>query len=406
MNKIQTIFFPRLAVGIFVLSACLSAAYAEIELIKTIAISGSMLDLSGFDEPLAGGIPHNSFGGISALEYSGEKDLYFALPDRGPKDGAVDWVCRAHLVRISLDPNIDSANEFSVEKTFIFCDGTRTFSGLATRLNKSDLTLERFDPEGMRLGSNKNVYVADEYGPSLFEFDSTGKKIRSLQLPSRYRVSAPRATKTEENQANQSGRQSNRGIEGLAIDLKQNRLFGLFQSPLLQDCDRTTGNKPTGLNCRLFEFDLAAGFRRELLYPLESKKNKLNEILRFSDREFLVIERDGKSGVEARFKKIMLIDVSGCSDIQNFARLPASRIPEGVKPVRKKVFIDLLDEKFGLCGERMPEKIEGLAFGPKLPDGRRTLLVMSDNDFSPKQPTLIYCFAIGHANRITETTSR
>ena len=42
----------------------------------------------------------------------------------------------------------------------------------------------------------------------------------------------------------------------------------------------------------------------------------------------------------------------------------------------------------------MPEKIEGLAFGPDLEDGRRLLLVTSDNDFVSQNPSYIYAFAV------------
>jgi outer membrane biosynthesis protein TonB len=42
----------------------------------------------------------------------------------------------------------------------------------------------------------------------------------------------------------------------------------------------------------------------------------------------------------------------------------------------------------------MPEKIEGLTWGPELADGRLTLLVTSDNDLNPKQPTHVWMFAI------------
>ncbi len=43
------------------------------------------------------------------------------------------------------------------------------------------------------------------------------------------------------------------------------------------------------------------------------------------------------------------------------------------------------------------EKIEGLTWGPDLPDGRRLLYVVSDNDLVPKNPTQIYAFAIDEA---------
>ena len=40
------------------------------------------------------------------------------------------------------------------------------------------------------------------------------------------------------------------------------------------------------------------------------------------------------------------------------------------------------------------EKIEGMAWGPGLKDGREVLYVFSDNDLFPELPTKIYAFAI------------
>jgi hypothetical protein len=62
--------------------------------------------------------------------------------------------------------------------------------------------------------------------------------------------------------------------------------------------------------------------------------------------------------------------------------------------VEKQLFLDLLDPRHGLAGPDFPGKVEGLAFGPDLPDGRRLLIVTSDNDFKAEQPTWIFAFAI------------
>ena len=62
--------------------------------------------------------------------------------------------------------------------------------------------------------------------------------------------------------------------------------------------------------------------------------------------------------------------------------------------MHKEVLIDLLDPSLGLAGSEMPEKIEGLAFGPDIDNQRRLLLVVSDNDFVPEQKTMVYAFAI------------
>jgi hypothetical protein len=78
------------------------------------------------------------------------------------------------------------------------------------------------------------------------------------------------------------------------------------------------------------------------------------------------------------------------------ASLPAGALPAGIVPVTKTLFIDLLDASFNLA-PTIAEKIEGLAWGPDLPDGRRVLYVISDNDLNPNLATQIYAFAIDGA---------
>jgi len=76
----------------------------------------------------------------------------------------------------------------------------------------------------------------------------------------------------------------------------------------------------------------------------------------------------------------------------------STTVPPGVTPVQKELFLDLLDARFGLDTPELPDKIEGLAFGPDLPDGRHLLLVTTDNDFHATEATHIYAFAIDPAD--------
>jgi len=71
-----------------------------------------------------------------------------------------------------------------------------------------------------------------------------------------------------------------------------------------------------------------------------------------------------KNVQEAKFKKVIEIDIKDASDISAVEALPEKAIPRDVRPVSKKVFLDLLDPALGLAGKDFPEKIEGLAFGP------------------------------------------
>jgi len=42
----------------------------------------------------------------------------------------------------------------------------------------------------------------------------------------------------------------------------------------------------------------------------------------------------------------------------------------------------------------MPEKIEGLAWGKDLSDGRHVLIVTTDNDLKPAQPSWFWVLAV------------
>jgi hypothetical protein len=185
----------------------------------------------------------------------------------------------------------------------------------------------------------------------------------------------------------------NKAFEGVAITPDGDKLYAVLQNPLIQDRVGTTDIK-AGHNVRILEMPIGAGKPRELLYPLVSASNGCNEILAVNETQFLVIERDNKAGTDAKFKKLMLIDIQDASDISSIEALPEKKVPKGVRPVSKTTFLDLLDPAFGLAGAEFPAKIEGLAFGPDLPDGRILLLVTSDNDCKVEEPTWIWAFAI------------
>jgi hypothetical protein len=368
----------------------------QIQFLGTAELPPGTLDKSGLTDLLAGKVPHNQLGGLSALDYSGHDEIYYVLPDRGPGDGSARYHCRWQTIELKppTTPN-GKASARVVGTTLLTAADGKPLIGISTAFDPHGPDgNHRFDPEGLRLGPSGSVFISDEYGPYVFEFDSTGRQIRALEVPARYAIAHPAATKEEEVEGNQSGRISNAGFESLAIAPDGKRLYALIQLPLIQDSKRTQKGKLKGLNCRLLEIDLAGGATREFLYPLEREGNKTSEMLAIDDHRFLVIERDNQTGQNAVFKKIMKIDVAGASDISALASLPPKKLPKGVTPVRKSVYIDLLDSRYGLAGPQLAEKQEGLAWGPALADGRKLLWICVDNDFKPKAPCQFYVFAV------------
>jgi hypothetical protein len=375
-----------------------------ITLIGKGVVSGSALDTSGLAGNIcqagapANCVPKSIFGGFgSDITYTGHDDVFIAAPDRGPFDGLTDqpYLDRFYFLHITTDvgaafPNIHTT---LLDTRFFKDENGQNFAGAA---GSFDL---RLDPEGIRVGPNGTFYISDEYGPYVFEFNRQGHLVRRIEVPSKFAISNPSSDPNTELTGNTAGRQANRGMEGLAISPDGRTLFGIMQNALIQD-HGLSGLDRLGLNNRILKIDLATGETHEYVYVLDAinRGQGVCEILAINDHEFLVLERDNRSNLQTppqapTRKTIYKIDVTGATDVSGVASLPAGALPAEITPVSKQLFINLLDADLNLAAT-IPEKIEGLTWGPDLADGRHVLYVISDNDLNPSLATQIYAFAI------------
>ena len=189
-------------------------------------------------------------------------------------------------------------------------------------------------------------------------------------------------------------------MEGLAISPDGTTLFGIMQNALIQDHALTASLGRQSVYTRILKVDLATGDTQEYVYPLvaANRGQGVSEILAINDEEFLVLERDNLSRLQSpptnpTRKQIWRISLDGATDVSDITLPATGALPDGVQPVSKDLFIDLLDADYGLF-DTVPEKLEGLTWGPDLPDGRHLLYVISDNDLTPTLATRIFAFAI------------
>ena len=372
-------------------------------------VSGAATDESGLTGVICqAGAPANCvskaiFGGFgSDVTYTGHDNVFVAAPDRGPFDGLTDvpYLDRIHFLRITTDvgaafPNIHS---ILLDTRFLKNEANEIFVGAAGAFEN------RFDPEGIRVSPRGTFYISDEYGPYILEFDRQGHLMRRLALPPKFAIANPSADPNAELLGNAAGRQANRGMEGLAISPDGRTLFGIMQNALIQDHGLNPGTTDRlGLNNRILKIDLTTGETHEYVYVLEAinRGQGVCEILAINDHEFLVVERDNRSNLQSppqapTRKKIYKIDLTGATDVSGINSLPAAALPVGIVPVTKTLFIDLLAPEFNLI-PTIAEKIEGLAWGPDLEDGRHVIYVFSDNDLNPGLASQIYSFAIDPA---------
>ena len=109
---------------------------------------------------------------------------------------------------------------------------------------------------------------------------------------------------------------------------------------------------------------------------------------------FLVIERDNRGqgpdnlitpNGDVGSKRVYLIDLAGATDVSGTSFAGSNSLPNGVTAVSKLLFLDVQAALLAAGETILPEKLEGLAIGPRLAGGGFSLLLATDNDFSVTQ---------------------
>jgi hypothetical protein len=371
-------------------------------------------------KPDMSGLPHtlledgksyqDSFDGFgSGFAYTGFGNRYYALADRGPnkiqyKDGKkVDYTTTYPNRYQILDVVVRKAGQdWTVQAdlagTTLLTDATgRNFLGISTAFTGTDPSKNlRLDPEGIRIAPDGTTWISDEYGPVIHHFDNKGRLLGSLKVPENLMIEGPAATLAEEIAANQRGRYTNKGAEGLALSPDGKTLVVVLQNATIQD------GGPKALTCRILVYNLSFPEKapRQLVYICDSLKTGISEILAVNGHQFLIDERDGTTGAQGN-KKLYFIDIDQeprPSDVAAVEKLPLDGQADSIVPLKKVLFADigalLNSARPFTTAAGLPDKIEGYAFGPDLPDGRHLLLATNDNDYSDNFPNYIFAFAI------------
>lgn len=352
------------------------------QFVNGIAIDGASPDLS------SGSATERRLGFFSDLYYDTHRNEWWGLSDRGPGGGVLSYETR--LQRFTLDVNqaTGAISGFQVQQTIRFSSPAGALNGLAPS-NPSVLG-NSFDPEGMVINPvTGNILVSDEYGPSVYEFNRGGQLVRQYTIPDNL---APRAGSTVNYNAAPptltSGREGNRGFEGLAISPDGRYAYAMLQNGTIQD-GWTASSR--GQYTRIVKFDTETGLAvAQYAYQLDraGQGQGISALVALGNDRFLVLERNNRGvGVGATLatadKSVYQIDLSTATDVSHI-NLPASGAFAGAVVKGSKV-IDLDANALAALGGRSPEKWEGLAIGPQLADGRYLVLAGTDNDYSVTQ---------------------
>jgi hypothetical protein len=342
-------------------------------------------------------------GGLSSLDYNPLTDRYLAISDdRSKKNPARFYELSLDLAQFqrSAAPGMSGVVFHAV--TVIQRPGGGAFK-------KNSV-----DPEGMRLDVARNkIYWSNEgqrglFGfrrPTVSEINLDGSHSRDFVIPAYY---SPRGAGIGIFPGSR-GVYDNLGFESLAISLDGTTLYTATENGLAQDSP--PANAYTGSRARVLALDIASGKPcAEYIYEVEPVvaappllgpfgTNGVTDLIAVGDRQFITVERSftpaavipgNGTGYTVR---LYYADARKASDIFGFESI----VGKSIEPMRKILLLDLSELKNEDGSTLVPGNVEGITFGPNF-NGKRTLILIADNNFSRTQLTQFIALELNPLN--------
>lgn len=366
----------------------LSAQWGRTPAVSTSADRQNVVDIEFLGEvtfPTGYDFEGSTVGGLSGLAYDAEENVYYALSD-GHSD-----TNPARYYELTID--IADGN---------FEPGDVQFTEVVTLLTPAGTIFPplTIDPEAIALVGDGTIFVSSEgdvsgnlpepVNPFINQFQLTGQQVATLTIPSHYLPGAS------------TGIRHNLAFESLTITPNGRYLFSATENALRQD--GPSANLEQQSLSRLLQYDLATGeVVGEFVYVVDPvsytpvptdgfRVNGLTDLLALDNNgTFLALEREFSAGV-GHHVKLYEVGTQGALDVHTVDNLlweAGGNVPFEIDPaVSKKLLLDFTTIL------TTTDNLEGLAFGPLLPDGRQSLIVMSDNNFNEQQFTQFLAFAV------------
>jgi len=304
-------------------------------------------------------------GGISALGFSAADQSLLALSDAHRSHAPA----RMYAFDLTMSP-------FAVKPRGVTLLTGRFASG-------------HEDPEGLALWQDHMLICSEGNSKSdpphpggLHRLDRSGAYLEAVELPPIFTDAFP-----------------NKSFEGLSAS-PSGRWFvltterGLPQDGPAPDFDR-------GTTVRIMRVDAERGEKTTHAYrtdpvPRPADAGQVDEadigvsaLTMLDDDRVLVLERAGVSvnGVFRNQIRIYAIDLRDAQPVDDTPLTPDAPVTE------KRLLLDFDDIVDKLTTPKL-DNFEGMVLGPRLPDGRRSLILASDDNFSSAQRTVFVALAL------------
>lgn len=234
-------------------------------------------------------------------------------------------------------------------------------------LRLAGLDGKSFDGEGLALTPQGTLLVSSETEPSIREISATGETLRRLPVPGLF-LSDKLAGR---------GTRVNAGFEALVLSPDGKTLWTANETALAQDApdEARFATHPI----RLLRYDSYVP-GAQYVYVVEPIRRRgpgfsvrgLVDLVILPEGGLLALEREYVEGFGMEVQ-LFHVAIDGATDVSGMESLAG----QTYTPVRKTLLYDFARSGF------VPDNLEGMTFGPELPDGDRTLVLVSDDNFKP-----------------------
>lgn len=331
----------------------------------------------------------STVGGLSGIDYDPASGTWILVSDDRSDFNA------ARFYTASLDYDEDTFKELVLQDVIYFRQqNTKPYPNRRQSGEIADIEDIRFDPSDSTIWYISEGDRKRRLNPFIRQATQEGDFISEFPVAPMFIMRAEREV----------GPRHNLAFEGLSFSQDKQSLWVAMEAPLWQD-----GPVPTALAggmVRLTQYSRQGEVINQVAYPVDAipeapakgkfADNGVTAMLALDDKRFLVVERaavQNDKGEFHNFIRIYAADISQASDISAIASLTAT---SEYQPVTKELLLELTPLTVAV-----PDNIEGIAWGPLLDNGNKSLVLVSDDNFNRSQITQFLAFELKTAAECT-----
>lgn len=320
-------------------------------------------------------------GGLSGITFDKQQSKLLAVSDDK------SWVTETRFYEFNL---VLTPKEFKVVPSKIV--KLKKADGSLFQKNEADFEGISLYQGDVLISSEGSLRRSPPTSSELYRFSRNGDFKEIVTVPEKFLI--PKTGKS-----NSSGTRDNKGFETLSTSLDGKTTMMGAEDALIQDGEIASISNASSTRIIIYQNLKPV---REVAYTLEKiealkagtttepSDNGLVDIAAIDDKNFYALERMWISRINKNIIRIYKCKITdSTTDVSKVKSLK----DQSFNAVEKVLVADL-DDFIDLMNPKVLDNIEGISFGPKLPNGSQTLIVVSDNNFGKNQRTLFMAFEV------------